>query len=423
MKKFTSLFVSGALVATSALCAMSAYAADDKAIINVVNSTGTTVYEATVGDTVEFTVSGYSDTNLTGMVATTYINQPNATSKLETTDIDMLGYNATYFDGIYYKSDLPAMMVVRPDGTNDMNLDLFSFGFMSATPVGDFVAGQEVVKFAVDVKSAGECTVVTEVSDATIDGDTTADVADATVSTVTTCNATVVEEKPTEAPTEEPTEPSFDPTGEHIYTAVGATPLFSPEWDPTADAYNLSDPEGDGVYSITLPVTPDMWDSDVAYKVAADKAWDFSFNDRGQATGLDSNAYIYIEEGSTAVVITFDTATLCTTAVAKGATTEDPTNAPTQDPTDAPTEVPTQAPTEAPTAIATEAPTTDKTDAPTSKPTEAPTKDSNNSSSDSKDDTTPGKVATGDSTSVSVLLVVLMLAGTAVVATRKRMAR
>ncbi len=415
MKKFTSLFVSGVLVATSAFCAMSASAADDKATINIVNSTGTTMYEATVGDTVEFTVTGYADTNLTGMVAATYFNQADATSKVENSDINVLSYNATYFDGSYYTTELPAMMIVRPDGTNDMDLDVFNFGFMSATAVGDFVAGQEVVKFALTVESAGECTVVTEVTDATADGADATEVADVVATTVTTCNATPLGEKPTE----QPTEPSFDPSGDHTYTAVGAAPLFTPEWDPTVAAYQLSDPEGDGVYSITIPVTPEMWDSDVAYKVAADNAWDFSFNDRGQATGLDSNAYVYIEEGSTAVTITFDTTTLSTTAIATGAV-DQPTEAPTDEPTDAPTDEPTDAPADEPTDVPTDEPTEAPTTAPTNAPTEKPTEDSTKGSSDN---TTTGKVATGDSTSVAMLLGVLMLAGATVVAARKRMAK
>lgn len=419
MKKFTSVLVSGMLVATSAFCAMSASAADDKAIINVVNNSGISVYEATVGDTVEFTVTGYSDVALTGILGSTYFNQANATAKAEYSDINVLGFNATHFDGSHYKTEIPAMMIVRPDGTNDMDLDVFNFGFMSATVVDGFEAGKEVVKFALTVESAGECTVVTDITDATTDGADSSEVADANATAVTTCNATFVEEKPTEPPTEAPTEPTFDPTGEHVYTAVGATPLFSPEWDPTADAYLLSDPEGDGIYTIKLPVTPDMWDSDVAYKVAADKAWDFSFNDRGQATGLDSNAYVYIAEGTTAVTITFNTATLCTTAVATGAG-EQPTDKPTEAPSEVPTEAPTEAPTTEATVAPTEAPTADKTEAPTAdkteKPTEAPTKGGDK-------DTTPGKVATGDSTSVAILLAVLLVSAGAVVVTRKRMAR
>ena len=119
----------------------------------------------------------------------------------------------------------------------------------------------------------------------------------------------------------------------------------------------------------------------------------------------------------------------------------DPTDEPTEAPTDEPTEAPTDEPTEAPTDEPTEAPTDEPTEAPTDDSTEVPTDDSTDatnatgatSSSGSNttgggsstttgggSSTATGKVATGDSTSVAALLVVLMAAAGVVVFARKR---
>ena len=129
--------------------------------------------------------------------------------------------------------------------------------------------------------------------------------------------------------------------------------------------------------------------------------------------------------------------------------TEAPTDEPTEAPTDEPTEAPTDEPTEAPTDEPTEAPTDEPTEAPTDEPTEAPTDDSTEVPTDDSTDATnatgatsssgsnttgggsstttgggsstaTGKVATGDSTSVAALLVVLMAAAGVVVFARKR---
>ena len=274
-------------------------------------------------------------------------------------------------------------------------------------------------------------------------------------------------EQPSEAPSEQPTEaptaePGFDPSANHTYTAVGSDALFDPAWDPTAEKYLLTFNAETGLFEIVIPVTEDQTDADADYKVAADGAWDFSFNDRGLATGLDSNAHLYIPEGTVAVKITFNPQTLCTNAECltevpseptepSEAPTAEPTEAPTAEPaTDAPTAEPaTDAPTEGPTAeptapvappkdTPTEAPTdnrvpipmpispTSATNAPTNPATpDNPTSATNpggGNGSGSGSSTSTGKVATGDSAAVAILLSVLVLAGAGVVVARKRIA-
>ncbi|MEE1155476.1 MAG: hypothetical protein UH241_10010 [Acutalibacteraceae bacterium] len=262
-------------------------------------------------------------------------------------------------------------------------------------------------------------------------------------------------EPATEAPTPAPTEPAAPV--EHTYFAVGASPLFDPAWDPAAPNHQMFKND-DGIFEVVIPVTEDMWDSDVAYKVAQDGTWDVSYNDKGLAEGLNTDAFVYIEADTTAVKITFNPETLCASAECItdkiSAEPTEPTEAPTPTPTEptepttqAPTEAPTaepgtepdtepttqaptaepgtepdtepttQAPTEAPTQVVTtptEAPTGTSTEAPTGNSTEAPTSSatSNNSST--------GKVPTGDSTSVTILLsLIIMAAGAVVVAKRK----
>ena len=234
--------------------------------------------------------------------------------------------------------------------------------------------------------------------------------------------------------------------------------MFDPAWDPTTDKYDMVLNAETGLYEITVPVTEEQRDSDVDYKVLADHAWDFSFNDRGPAVGLDSNAHLYIPNDAVAVQFTFNTETLCTNAVIvtdSTAPTDAPTVAPTDAPTVAPTDAPTVAPTDAPTVAPTDAPTVAPTDAPTVAPTDAPTvaptdaptdgvteptdlptsskpatPDSptsvvnpGNSSSNGNASTSTGKVATGDSATVAILLSVLVLAGAGIVVARKRIAK
>ncbi len=241
----------------------------------------------------------------------------------------------------------------------------------------------------------------------------------------------------TQSTIDNPYEPTVtdDPT-EHTYYAVGNENLFNPAWDPACPDYQLTK-GADGIYSVTIPVTEDQWDVDVAYKVAQDGTWDVSYNDQGLAEGLNSDATLYIAEGTVAVVITFNPETLCAGAECVMAG-EDPTDAPTEAPTDEATEAPTADATEAPTAEATEAPTAEGTEAPTDEatvaPTQAPSNATNPTSSSTQAPTqaatkapatsssATGKVATGDSTSVALLIGMLMLAGAGVVVARKRIA-
>ncbi len=296
----------------------------------------------------------------------------------------------------------------------------------------------------------------------------TAEPTDAPTAEPTDAPTVAPTDAPTAAPTDAPTEPGFDPSADHTYTAVGSDALFDPAWDPTAEKYLLTFNAETGLFEIVIPVTEDQTDADADYKVAADGAWDFSFNDRGPATGLDSNAHLYIAEGTVAVKITFNPQTLCTnaecltevgptdptvapteapTAAPTEAPTAEPTDAPTVEPTDVPTVAPTEAPTVEPTDAPTVAPTTEPSEAPTQAPSnnpmpmpvdptsatnattkpatpDSPTSATNpgNGSSNGNASTSTGKVATGDSATVAILLSVLVLAGAGVVVAKKRIA-
>ena len=130
---------------------------------------------------------------------------------------------------------------------------------------------------------------------------------------------------------------AVDDTG-HTYFAVGSDAAFDPAWTENEPKYQMTKGE-DGIYRVTVPITVDQTDSDLDYKVVEDGAWDVSYNDRGLAVGLDSNAHFYIEEGVTALIFTFDPVTECAGCTAvKG---EQPTGEATEAPTDA--TVPTEA--------------------------------------------------------------------------------
>lgn len=94
---------------------------------------------------------------------------------------------------------------------------------------------------------------------------------------------------------------------------------------------------------------------------------------------------------------------------------EDPTDEPTSSvPTDVPTNAPTSVPpTSTPTNATSSTQSNTSANTPTSTPTSAPTNSSD----------TAGKVATGDSSSLAILMAMLMLAGGAVVVTRKKVKR
>ena len=433
--------------------------------------------------TVEGTSTIDELTGFSGIWTKTFFNQESATQNGEIfSNVDMLSYSTEYYDeGAFYQAGkFPgAMVVTRPEESKEFDRDLFDFSLVRAVNTGSFTPSQTIVKFTLRVDKPGTSYINTIVNDIVyvenndvvtnndalrttttlrvVNNDpsspstpTEAPTAAPTVAptaapTVAPTEASAPTEAPTvapteaSAPTEAPTEaPTFDPKADHTYTVTGSDALFDPSWDPTADKYDMVLNTETGLYELVVPVTEEQKDSDVDYKVLADHAWDFSFNTTGPAVGLDSNAHLYIPNDAVAVKFTFNTETLCANAVIvtdSTAPTEAPTVAPTVAPTDAPTDASTDAPTDAPTAAPTDAPTdgvteptdyvTEPTDLPTpSKPAtpDSPTSVVNpgNGSSNGNASTSTGKVATGDSTSVAILLGVLMLAGAAVVVFRKK---
>ena len=434
--------------------------------------------------TVEGTSTIDELTGFSGIWTKTFFNQESATQNGEIfSNVDMLSYSTEYYDeGAFYQAGkFPgAMVVTRPEESKEFDRDLFDFSLVRAVNTGSFTPSQTIVKFTLRVDKPGTSYINTIVNDVVyvenndvvtnndalrttttlrvVNNDpsspstpTEAPTAAPTVAptaapTVAPTEAPTEASAPTEAPTVAPTEasapteapteaPTFDPKADHTYTVTGSDALFDPSWDPTADKYDMVLNTETGLYELVVPVTEEQKDSDVDYKVLADHAWDFSFNTTGPAVGLDSNAHLYIPDNAVAVKFTFNTETLCANAVIITDSTA-PTEAPTVAPTVAPTDASTDAPTDAPTAAPTDAPTdgvteptdyvTEPTDLPT--PSKPATPDSptsvvnpgNGSSNGNASTTTTGKVATGDSTSVAILLGVLMLAGAAVVVFRKK---
>ena len=420
-------------------------------------------------------------TGFSGIWTKTFFNQESATQNGEIfSNVDMLSYSTEYYDeGAFYQTGkFPgAMVVTRPEESKEFDRDLFDFSLVRAVNTGSFTPSQTVVKLTLKIDKPGTSYINTIVNDIVYvenndvvtnndalrttttlkvvksapstptEAPTVAPTSAPTVApTVAPTEASAPTEAPTvapteaSAPTEAPTEaPTFDPKADHTYTVTGSDALFDPSWDPTAEKYDMVLNTETGLYELVVPVTEEQKDSDVDYKVLADHAWDFSFNTTGPAVGLDSNAHLYIPDNAVAVKFTFNTETLCANAVIvtdSTAPTEAPTVAPTVAPTNAPTDASTDAPTDAPTAAPTDAPTdgvteptdyvTEPTDVPT--PSKPATPDSptsvvnpgNGSSNGNASTTTTGKVATGDSTSVAILLGVLMLAGAAVVVFRKK---
>ena len=158
-------------------------------------------------------------------------------------------------------------------------------------------------------------------------------------------------EAPTDAPaTEAPTE-AFDPA-DHTWTAVGAIApghvdggIFGTAWTPANTDNDLTFDEATGLWSITYTdvaatgETEDYDDTYYEYKVAADHAWDLSFNDKGNALGDGTNAQFDVAVDGSTVTIFFDGTKCWAEVVAPEVPTE------TEAPTDAPaTEAPTDAP-------------------------------------------------------------------------------
>ena len=465
MKKLTSLLLAGMLTVSGCACAVTASAAGDDTTATLLvtdfngnYSTDTRSYEFHVGDIIECTIEGTSTidglTGFSGIWTKTFFNQESATQNGEIfSNVDMLSYSTEYYDeGAFYQTGkFPgAMVVTRPEESKEFDRDLFDFSLVRAVNTGSFTPSQTVVKLTLKIDKPGTSyinTIVNDIvyvenNDVVTNNDalrttttlkvvknapstpTEAPTAAPTVAPTAAPTAAPTEASaPTEAPTVAPTEasapteapteaPTFDPKADHTYTVTGSDALFDPSWDPTADKYDMVLNAETGLYELVVPVTEEQKDSDVDYKVLAGHAWDFSFNTTGPAVGLDSNAHLYIPNDAVAIKFTFNTETLCANAeiiTDSTAPTEAPTVAPTAAPTDAPTDGVTE-PTDAPTPSKPATP-----DSPTSV-----VNPGNGSSNGNASTTTTGKVATGDSTSVAILLGVLMLAGAAVVVFRKK---
>lgn len=213
MKKLTSILMSGMLAVTGCVCAVTASAEDlETAKITVVDGKEVTaVYEVPVGEKFECTVKGTSTEKITGFHASVYVNQTDATALVEESDLDVLGYAEGYFsNGVHYDPGMFASMHVRPVNPAEFNLDKLGLVFTSGLPVAGFDAGVDMIKVAYEVKSAGECMIVTTMDDATYDDENGIPTKDKTcIKTTTTLNVDSYTEDPTEP--SEPTEPS-DPT-------------------------------------------------------------------------------------------------------------------------------------------------------------------------------------------------------------------
>lgn len=224
MKKLTSILISGMLAVTGCVCAVTASAEDvETAKITVVDGKEVTaVYEVPVGEKFECTVKGTSTEKITGFHTSVYVNQTDATALVDESELDVLGYAEGYFsNGVHYDPGMFASMHVRPVSPAEFNLDKLSFVFTAGLPVSGFDAGVDMIKVAYEVKSAGECTIVTTMDDATYDDENGIPTKDKTcIKTVTTLNVDEYTEDPTE-PSEEPTEPS-DPTEPSVPTEPSA---------------------------------------------------------------------------------------------------------------------------------------------------------------------------------------------------------
>ena len=265
----------------------------------------------------------------------------------------------------------------------------------------------------------------------------------------------------TEAPTDPATEDVTDAPVKHTYTVAGTPGLCGSSWDIT-DTNNDMTEISDGVFQ---KVYTNVNAGAIEFKVAEDYSWNNSFGPEGNEPGSPNCVDEVLFDGAT-VTITFDTKegvvmwmidypedpTEEPTDTPTELPTEEPTEAPTVAPTELPTEEPTEAPTVAPTELPTEAPTVAPTDAPTVAPTEAPTNvatdkptaptsatnattattatnatnatsatsATSSTSSSNTSTTTTGKVATGDASSVAMLLGMLMIAAGTVISARRK---
>lgn len=274
-------------------------------------------------------------------------------------------------------------------------------------------------------------------------------------------------EPETDPATDPATEPVTDAPVKHTYTVAGTPGLCGLSWDVT-DANNDMTEIDDGVFQ---KVYTNVNAGAIEFKVAEDYSWNNSFGPEGNEPGSPNCVDEVLFDGAT-VTITFDTKegvvmwmidypedpteeptdaptelpTEVTTEVPTSEPIVAPTEAPTSEPTVAPTEVPTSEPTVIPTEVPTSEPTVAPTEAPTSEPTVAPTSvatdkpttptnatnattatnatsattGSTSSSNTTNTTTTTGKVATGDASSVAMLLGMLMIAAGTVISARRK---
>lgn len=228
MKKFMSILMVAMMV--SATCVY--VSADDepeqetneKATIKVVDKSDNDVktYETNVGDKIEVTVKGYSQEAISGFLTSTYFNQTGLEEFVEYSDINVFAYDTTAYatddnGTTFYKSDINGMSV-RPEDETEIDRDVFGCCYTSASSTGSYndEGGQIIVKFALEVKEAGESVIATVVDDAAyeVNGEDVSDATKLTTDTTILVNGEepVQPEVPTEEPTKEPTTPTEVPT-------------------------------------------------------------------------------------------------------------------------------------------------------------------------------------------------------------------
>lgn len=206
---------------------------------------------------------------------------------------------------------------------------------------------------------------------------------------------------------------------DHTYTIAGNADLCGSNWS-ASDTNNDMTEISDGVFQ---KVYTGVEIGAYEFKIAQDHSWGVSY---GDPTDPNKNLSVIVDEDNSTVTITFteETKEIKVEVTAGEEPTQPSSDAsePTQPSSDAsePTEPSSDVtePTE-PTTDVTEPSTggTDPTQAPTNAPTSAPTQAPTNGGTPGGD---TGKVATGDSTSVAMLLGILMLAAGAVVLARKK---
>lgn len=130
---------------------------------------------------------------------------------------------------------------------------------------------------------------------------------------------------PTEPTTEQP-KYTPDPAKDEAY-AAGHGDLFGTAYDPANENFKMKYDATIGKWFVNIKTVGNEVDGEkyvtdqdlykVAYKVALNGTYDISYNDKGQAVGYDTDAFIDFTEFGTdveidCITIYFDLATLCT---------------------------------------------------------------------------------------------------------------